>query len=132
MTTIIIFAVVIIAAVLVLRMVFSDEGGGAPPPLPEEPSLSNPPHFVPKLQRQRAASTLVEPPTSILGLPMDGPPPRVREDDEWAMYQRLIERVGDRARADRMIEHERVSWPMATRRDWIIRAEQKLDAQAQR
>src|SRR5688572_27454581 len=131
MTTIIILAVVIIAAALVARMAFSAEGGGAPPPLPEEPSLSNPPHFVPTLQRQRAP-TMVEPPTSILGLPTDGPPPRVAEDDEWTMYQRLIERVGDRARADRMIEHERVSWPMATRRDWIIRAEQKLDAQAQR
>ena len=132
MTTIIIFAVVIIAAALVLRMVFSDEGGGAPPPLPEEPSLSNPPHFVPRIQRQKSAHASTSPASSILGLPTDGPPPRVREDDEWTMYQRLIERVGDRARADRMIEHERVSWPMAARRDWIVRAEQKLDAQAQR
>ena len=132
MTTFIIIAVVIIAAIVVARMAFSAEGGGAPPPLPEEPSLSNPPHFVPRVQRQKSAPVSMSPPSSILGLPTDGPPPRRAEDDEWTLYQRLIERVGDRARADRMIEHERVSWPMATRRDWIIRAEQKLDAQPQR
>jgi hypothetical protein len=132
MGTLIIFAVIIVAAIVVARMAFSAEGSGAPPPLPEEPSLSNPPHFVPRLQRQRSAPVIESPPSSILGLPTDGPPPRVREDDEWTMYQRLIERVGDRARADRMIEHERVSWPMMSRRDWIIRAEQKLDAQSPR
>lgn len=128
MTTFIIFAVIVIAAVLVARMAFSREGGGAPPPVPDEPTLSSQPHFVPKLQRQKAAPGMAAPPTSIFGLPTDTPIP-VSQDDEHTVYQRLLDKVRDRARVDRMIEHERVSWPLATRRDWILRAEQKYENQ---
>jgi hypothetical protein len=132
MTTIIILAVVIIAAVVVARMVFARESDGTPPPLPEEPSLSSSPSFVPRPQRHRSSgSAMASPPPSILGLPTD-PARLVTEDDEWVLYQKLLERVGDRARVDRLIEFEQMNWPLATRRDWIIRAEQRLDTQSQR